>query len=161
MAAELFASEFATTVSSNDSTETHGSCLCGKVRYTITGQPKTRVVCHCLSCKKATGSSFMANEFYDREQVKIQDPDLVLKTYTDTSPESGSVLARSFCGNCGSNMVAQNSKRPEAMAVASGTLDDETLLREWTPRLEFYCKRRSDWLSGPGLEEERKFQGMI
>lgn len=44
-----------------------GSCLCGNVKYTITGTPSLNVVCHCINCKKASGSAFMANGMYKEE----------------------------------------------------------------------------------------------
>lgn len=173
------ASKLLSTFNLNEdsSAKTHGSCLCGKVKYTITGQPGTKVLCHCNSCKKSTGSSFMANEFYQRkvtstvsftkfywyneQQVEIQDPTASLKTYADTSPDAGVIIDRSFCGNCGSNLVVTNRKHPEAMIVTSGTLDDEKILQEWQPKVEFYCKRRNQWLQGVGADEGSKFNAMI
>jgi hypothetical protein len=35
-----------------------GSCLCGRVRYEFHTEPKVTVACHCLLCRKATGSVF-------------------------------------------------------------------------------------------------------
>jgi len=35
-----------------------GSCLCGKVRYEISGQVGDIVHCHCQTCRKAHGSAF-------------------------------------------------------------------------------------------------------
>lgn len=55
------------TVAKGAETQTQqGSCLCGTVKYTISGPPSTTVLCHCISCKKASGSSFMANGFYEK-----------------------------------------------------------------------------------------------
>lgn len=42
----------------------HGSCLCGSVAYTTKGEPVTQMLCHCRNCRKATGSAFMANNYY-------------------------------------------------------------------------------------------------
>lgn len=42
----------------------HGSCLCHKVQYELTGEPFTFFVCHCVNCRKATGSAFMSNGFF-------------------------------------------------------------------------------------------------
>lgn len=48
-----------------DSRITSGSCLCRKVEYEVVGQPLTKkVLCHCDNCRRATGSIFMANNFY-------------------------------------------------------------------------------------------------
>ncbi|CAI6333168.1 unnamed protein product [Periconia digitata] len=44
-----------------------GSCLCGAITYTLTGEPVTTVLCHCRNCQKSSGSSFQANLFYKQE----------------------------------------------------------------------------------------------
>ena len=35
-----------------------GGCLCGRVRYTVEGDPNFAAVCHCRSCQRYTGSAF-------------------------------------------------------------------------------------------------------
>ena len=46
-----------------------GSCLCQSIKYTVTGEPLTFRVCHCVNCKKASGSAFTTNAFYKDEVV--------------------------------------------------------------------------------------------
>lgn len=43
-----------------------GSCLCQKIRYEVSGAPKSTILCHCDNCRKSTGASFMANSFYHK-----------------------------------------------------------------------------------------------
>jgi hypothetical protein len=57
---ETKASENATSLVVN------GSCLCGAVKYAVTGDPVTKVLCHCNSRKKSSRSSFQANNFYNK-----------------------------------------------------------------------------------------------
>ena len=45
-----------------------GSCLCGGVKYRITGQLSDARYCHCSMCRKAHGSAFRA-----RTTVKAAD----------------------------------------------------------------------------------------
>lgn len=43
----------------------NGSCLCSAITFTLAGTSSTTVLCHCLSCKKSSGSAFQANGFYE------------------------------------------------------------------------------------------------
>ena len=38
-----------------------GSCLCGKVRYQVSGPLGPMIYCHCSQCRKASGSTFTTN----------------------------------------------------------------------------------------------------
>ncbi|TVY29543.1 hypothetical protein LHYA1_G001519 [Lachnellula hyalina] len=139
---------------------TNGSCLCGSITYTVSGTPSTTVLCHCTSCKKPSGSAFMANNFYEASKLNITGPTSTLKKYNDTSPDAGGFVQRYFCGDCGSNIFIKNSKWENAVIVATGTLDYEEALTEWKPDAEFFCKRRGPWLSNAGAIEEKKFNAM-
>ena len=37
-----------------------GSCLCGVVRFSVTGTPIAFDLCHCLRCRASSGSAFLA-----------------------------------------------------------------------------------------------------
>jgi Glutathione-dependent formaldehyde-activating enzyme len=65
--------EMQTTIAANaDSVRTrYGSCLCQAIRYELVEEPFRRVLCHCIECKKATGSAFMANSWYNKD-VSLQ-----------------------------------------------------------------------------------------
>ncbi|KAJ5605925.1 DUF636 domain protein [Penicillium lagena] len=130
-----------------------GSCLCGHIRYEVSRAPVTTLLCHCDNCRKCTGSSFMANSFYSKEQLRIIAGEDVLKVYEDKNQESGRVLSRSFCSNCGSPLFTTSQGIPEgenAVAITSGTMDLEPSKSEWTPLQEFFCQKRRGWL--PSLE---------
>ncbi|KAL5328698.1 hypothetical protein ACEPPN_002200 [Leptodophora sp. 'Broadleaf-Isolate-01'] len=88
-----------TSLSSGNSGQTDGSCLCGAVKFSISGPPLMKLLCHCVSCKKISGSLFQANNFYSISQLTISpltDPNAI-KTYVDKSPESGKGVHRTFC----------------------------------------------------------------
>src|SRR6202034_265236 len=38
-----------------------GSCLCGAVKYEVTGEPKRFYHCHCSRCRKVTGTGHASN----------------------------------------------------------------------------------------------------
>lgn len=46
----------------------HGSCLCGGIKYRITGPLTGARNCHCSMCRKAQGAAFRS-----RASVKAAD----------------------------------------------------------------------------------------
>ena len=48
------------------------SCRCGQLRATVTGEPVRVSVCHCLNCKKRSGSAFAVQARWPAEQVTIE-----------------------------------------------------------------------------------------
>jgi hypothetical protein len=61
-------------------------CLCGRVRYTVTGDPALAGICHCRNCQHYTGSAFETVMGFPADAVNIQGE---LKTYQDAG-DSGS-----------------------------------------------------------------------
>ena len=52
--------------------DTHtGGCLCGAVRYTVTGAPVRAVACHCKFCQRRTGSAFIVSIWFDEKDTRI------------------------------------------------------------------------------------------
>jgi hypothetical protein len=39
-------------------TEREGSCSCGQLRVTVSGEPVRVSICHCFACQQRTGSSY-------------------------------------------------------------------------------------------------------
>jgi hypothetical protein len=55
-----------------------GGCLCGRVRYTLSGEPAFTALCHCRNCQRYTGSSFEAVVVYPSTSLSLHGE---LKTY--------------------------------------------------------------------------------
>ncbi|KAF9466911.1 DUF636 domain-containing protein [Collybia nuda] len=121
-----------------------GSCLCGAIKYEITGDPFTYLVCHCINCKKATGSPFMANAFFKTDQLSITQGKETIKNFRDDQTASGSAINRSFCPDCGSSLFIVSATNDCAI-VSTGTLDDPVT---WTPRRENFTERKFHWVTG-------------
>jgi hypothetical protein len=95
-----------------------GGCLCGAVRYAVSGPLGAAEYCHCNMCRKAHGSAFSAN---------------VLVSATDFSAQSGQDLIckyasspnrlKCFCKRCGSQLFIRRTNKPEHPAIALGSLD--------------------------------------
>src|SRR5258706_9084932 len=37
-----------------------GGCLCGAIRYRVTGRPTNTMICHCQTCRRAAGAPVVA-----------------------------------------------------------------------------------------------------
>ncbi|KAJ5191102.1 uncharacterized protein N7498_010087 [Penicillium cinerascens] len=126
-----------------------GSCLCQRVQYEVTGPPKMRLLCHCDNCRKVTGSTFMANALYRKDQLRIISGEDVLKVYEDSNTESGNTTSRKFCSNCSSPLFTSRDSDPsaaEVVAITSGTMDLGPSRENWAPQAEVYCKNRREWI---------------
>lgn len=109
-------------------TETHeGGCLCGAVRYRVTGQPTRTAVCHCTFCQRRTGSAFGISAYFAEQDVAITQG--VLHPYEHRSDESRRWLKMEFCPTCGTTVTWTAELFPGERAVAGGTLDDPNWLK--------------------------------
>ena len=49
-----------------------GGCLCGQVRYRTTAAPLRITICHCKFCQRLTGSAYLVEPIFSREQVVFE-----------------------------------------------------------------------------------------
>ena len=117
-----------------------GGCLCGQVRYEVSGEPLAVVVCHCKNCQKQSGSTFSINIIGQSEQIEIQGN---LSTYADAN-DSGDPVNRNFCENCGSPIFSEILSQGNLIALKVGTLDDTSDIE---PQTQFWCISKQNWLS--------------
>ena len=114
-----------------------GGCLCGGVRYQITGELFMAAYCHCSMCRKAHGAAFRPRALVlARHFMWTKGEDLI-------SDYSSSVGAhRMFCKNCGSPLVARGDQHPAILNVALGTLDDDPGVR---PEAHWHVASKAPW----------------
>src|SRR5262245_46736744 len=84
-----------------------GGCLCGAVRIEVSGEAYRVGICHCLDCRKHSGSVFSAFAIYPVEIVIVRGT---------TSNYRG----RYFCPACGSSVFGRYGDEIE---VHIGSLD--------------------------------------
>ncbi|KAK5937820.1 hypothetical protein PMZ80_009949 [Knufia obscura] len=124
-----------------------GSCLCQTVKFSLTGPPARHIQCNCLNCQKASGSAFLTNILYKRDQYKIESGANSVKIFEDKHTDSGSVLERAFCSNCGSNLSIRNTSNPKMsdnIVVCAGSIDDN--YKHFSPQSELFTHRRHAWV---------------
>jgi hypothetical protein len=116
-----------------------GGCLCGKVRYSATGDPAFVGVCHCKDCQKFTGSAFSVIIGVPKAALKVEGR---LGTYVKTG-DSGKAIERRFCPECGSSIADEASALPDVVMLGTGTLDDASWVK---PVMQIYCDSAQPWV---------------
>ncbi len=97
-----------------------GSCLCGGVRYEVSGPLFAMARCHCRECRKASGAEFATNASTKAEDFRVVSGEDLLREY-ETSPGQ----ARVFCGRCGSPLIKRIADKPDKIRIRLGTLDSD------------------------------------
>jgi hypothetical protein len=114
-----------------------GGCLCGAVRYEITGAVSNPCFCHCTTCRRATGAPMVPWGTFAREAVRIVHGRL-------SEFRSSGQVARGFCAHCGTSLTYRHEARAGEIDVTLSTLDDPTLL---APRMHVWVKDRLPWVA--------------
>jgi len=103
-----------------------GGCLCGAIRYRVNALLTSVVACHCTHCRKISGAGSSHNAIVPTSAMTLTAGKP--KRYQDTA-DSGNLLFRHFCGECGSSLFSQREKTPEMTVLKVGTLDDASGLK--------------------------------
>jgi len=96
---------------------THGSCMCGAVRYQVSGPLRPIIACHCIQCRKSSGH-YVAATACPTEALHI-DGD-TLQWFA-----SSSEAERGFCGRCGSNLFWR-LRGANSTSIWAGSIDGPT-----------------------------------
>jgi hypothetical protein len=96
-----------------------GGCLCGKLRYKITGPQRHIIVCHCENCRRSHGH-VAAYTCVEKKDIEIQQTDECLRWYHDKSADT----FRGFCADCGSSLFWDANDGGDKLSVSAGSLDD-------------------------------------
>lgn len=114
-----------------------GSCLCGAVRYEIRGEPLVMYVCHCGTCRKATGTAFATNLLVRGDDFAVVAGEDRLAAF-ESSPQK----RRHFCGGCGSPIYSRADATKDVVSVRAGTLDTPPAQR---PSMHTWVRDKAPW----------------
>ena len=96
----------------------HGSCLCGAVRFTVTGDLPPPDACHCVQCRKHSGHCFASTDV-PRSALTVTGEEQV------SWYRSSAQVRRGFCATCGSSLFFDPLAR-DWIGVAMGAFDTPT-----------------------------------
>jgi hypothetical protein len=97
-----------------------GGCLCGAVRYAVTGPLRDVVACHCRRCRRTHGH-YAAYAACARGDLVVEDT-AALRWFQEEG------RARGFCAECGARLFWRADGR-DRVSIAAGTLDEPTGLK--------------------------------
>ncbi|TGJ86357.1 hypothetical protein E0Z10_g2421 [Xylaria hypoxylon] len=121
-----------------------GGCFCGKVRYSIEGEPLGKALCHCYDCRKISGSTYSTNIIVAGPGFKLLSgtPKSIAKT-----ADSGREIVSHFCGDCGSTLWRDGAAFGDGRVIKVGTLDDANAFDDYAPAVELFTSHRVGWVS--------------
>ncbi|MEJ1965141.1 MAG: GFA family protein [Gammaproteobacteria bacterium] len=118
--------------------EVTGGCLCRQVRFRITAAPIVTRVCWCRLCQYLGSGSSTVNVCFPSNAITIEGE---MKDYSNVA-ESGNVMHRRFCPNCGTALFSEAEARPHLIFVRAGTLDDPEVAK---PSATIWTSEAPSW----------------
>ncbi|WP_282610122.1 GFA family protein [Pelagibius sp. Alg239-R121] len=101
-----------------------GSCLCGDVKFEITGYVSPIQNCHAARCRKATGGAFTPEMLAHGAGFRWTSGQDLVGEYRAPLLKSPPAYKRAFCKACGSPLPVELEGTPY-LILNSGLLDED------------------------------------
>jgi len=111
-----------------------GGCLCGDIRYKTTAEPLRVTICHCTFCQRSTGSAFLVEPIFRKQDVVFSGR--APTTYDHRSDSSHKRVTLNFCARCGTTIFLDLERFPGVLGLCGGTFDDPN----WFDRSRGKCR---------------------
>jgi len=115
-----------------------GGCLCGAVRYESSADATFSIHCHCVDCRKSSGTGHGSHLVAPIDAVTVTGK---LNRF-EKPADSGNMVTRCFCPTCGSPIYATSAGMPQLIAICAASLDDPEVFQ---PQIIVYDSRRPTW----------------
>jgi hypothetical protein len=112
-----------------------GGCFCGRLRYSATGEPLFRALCHCRSCRHAAGSGPVAWLTFRQDQVTLRGE--------PSAYSSSPGVEWSFCRDCGTLIAYRRDTRAGEIDLTTASLDEPD---GFAPGVEIWTQDRMSWV---------------
>ena len=124
-----------------------GGCFCGQIAYRVSGEPFGVGNCHCTNCRRFSGAAFLSAALFEKSNF----------TWLRGEPtkfKSSDWGDRGFCSRCGSQLIYEDNRLPDYIAVNLGSLDNPN---EFSPEMHIWTSSKLRWLHlNDGLTEYPK-----
>jgi hypothetical protein len=115
----------------------HGGCLCGGVRYEISGELSQMHFCHCQMCRRSHGTPFANYVAVSPHDIRYTQGEELISSY-----QSSERTARTFCSRCGSSLEFSPKATPDETWIAAGGFDGDPQIR---PTFHIYVDSKAPW----------------
>ncbi|MCJ1362713.1 hypothetical protein MMC16_001819 [Acarospora aff. strigata] len=132
-----------------------GGCFCGNVRIQYTGEPVMKALCHCLDCRKISGSTYSTNVGVPSSAFSLVSG--TPKTISKTA-DSGSSITSHFCPDCGTTLFRTGESFNDVTIVKVGIMDDLHAFETSKPDVELFAPHRVEWV--PAIEGAKQMGTM-
>ena len=116
-----------------------GSCQCEALRFELKGRPLFTHACHCLVCRRRSGSAFALTTTVLRDDLTVTRGEVVAK---QISPRT--TIYR--CTACETTVYSASTRFPSTYIVRGGTFDDPDIVE---PGAHIWIKRKHPWIVLP------------
>lgn len=115
-----------------------GGCQCGAVRFRVTPPISHAIICHCRMCQKAFSAPFGACVSVPTAQVAWTRGERKRFLSSDK-------VARTFCGDCGTQLTFEGANGSRNIALATCAFDDPSA---FSPTKQSGAESKLAWLDG-------------
>ena len=113
-----------------------GGCLCGAIRYEVAGPFTSVSVCHCRSCRLASGSPTVSWFVLPRSGFRWLRGKP--RSFASSPP-----VKRSFCNQCGTQLTYEHIDAADDIEITTMSLDDPGRV---PPTKEIWLTERVAWV---------------
>lgn len=113
-----------------------GGCLCGTIRYVVSGSPFAAEHCHCRMCQKSAGAVVVS-------WMDLRTEQLIWTAGELSEYNSSEHVKRGFCARCGSTISYRDTRHPAYITLTIASLDDPNRVR---PKRHIFTESQVEWL---------------
>ena len=112
-----------------------GGCLCGKVRYQISGELVDADHCHCSMCRRQHGAAFATYAGFSPGDFEWTSGEGLVKLYE--VPSGGGWC---FCSECGSTLAG--SAKGKIITITLGSVEGDPGIK---PESHIFVGSKAPW----------------
>jgi hypothetical protein len=105
------------------------------VRFTVSGTPLATSICHCASCRRASGAPAVA-------WVVVGAADFAFVAGRPVPFRSSPPVVRTFCGRCGTPLTYQHDESRDTIDVTTASFD---FPERFAPAREIWLEHKLAW----------------